>query len=473
MKRASSGHGYRSLILILLFISGVAIGLGAQETPYVVYGPLAQYGGNDNSSHYDFADVLTAGDICYFLRRDTHVGLVISSTSYSVGYLMPGPTPNYVPDADIPDRVFFTRLSDSAVLGKTRYNGFKWTTFNGETGQTTYPLATFQQFSYSPLAKLLATAMDSSHVLVVFHNSSSVAYATCMDLDYNELWGFSLADIDVLSGISFDQVFALDTQRFILVSSANQTTQLFILNSSGVVENHTNVTGCSRLFQTNIPGTLLMITKQSVPGNDILSKLEGSSIIPLMTLNNVQYDKIIADADANSIVVLNQNSNETIELKKYDWEGNLIWSRPVPWRWINTTTDNLAISNSGSIFFSMRDITQERSVLVKVLADGSNSYTANDDPIEVPIIPSLSVYPNPFRNVLNVSIDKGEGAELTIFNSRGQVIRKLLSPATETSAQNWSWDGKDAIGNDVPNGVYLIRVKSRNGIQQSKCLKLQ
>jgi hypothetical protein len=88
MKRARSGHGYRSLILIFLFISSVAIGLSAQETPYVVYGPLAQYWGNDNTDHYDFADVLTAGDICYFLRRDTHVGLVISSTSYSVGYLM-------------------------------------------------------------------------------------------------------------------------------------------------------------------------------------------------------------------------------------------------------------------------------------------------------------------------------------------------------------------------------------------------
>lgn len=460
MKRARSGHGYRSLILILLFISGVAIGLSAQETPYVVYGPLAQYWGNDNSDHYDFADVLTAGDICYFLRRDTHVGLVISSTSYSVGYLMPGPTPNYVPGANTPDRVFFTRLSDSAVLGETQYNGFKWTTFNAETGQTTYPLTTFQQFSYNPLANVLATAMDSSHVLVVFHNSSSVAYATCMDLDYNELWGFSLADIDMLSSISCDQVFALDSQRFILLSSTNQATQLFILNSTGVVENSFSVPGSSRLFPTNIPGTLLMMTKQSDTGTVMLSKLEGSSIIPLMTLNSVQYGNFTADADANSIVVLNKNSNETIELKKYDWEGNLIWSRPVPWRWINTTADNLAINNSGSIFFSMRDVTQERSVLVKVLADGSNSYTANDDPTAVPIVPSVTVYPNPFRDQLNIS-SKGQ-KNLEIYNLKGQLIRSWRKQDSAI------WDGRDTAGKACPAGIYILKGDS----QSRKIIKL-
>jgi hypothetical protein len=100
------------------------------------------------------------------------------------------------------------------------------------------------------------------------------------DLDYNELWGFSLADIDMLSGISCDQVFALDSQRFILVSSPNQATQLFILNSSGVVENHTNVTGYSRLFQTNIPGTLLMMTKQSDPGTVMLSSWKAAASFP-------------------------------------------------------------------------------------------------------------------------------------------------------------------------------------------------
>ena len=151
---------------------------------------------------------------------------------------------------------------------------------------------------------------------------------------------------------------------------------------------------------------------------------------------------------------MNKNSNETIELKKYDWEGNLIWSRPVPWRWINTTADNLAINNSGSIFFSMRDIAQERSVLVKVLADGSNSYTANADPTAVPIVPSVSAYPNPFRDQLNIS-SKGQ-KNLEIYNLKGQLIRSWRKQDSAI------WDGRDTAGKACPAGIYILKGDSRS-----------
>ena len=74
--------------------------------------------------------------------------------------------------------------------------------------------------------------------------------------------------------------------------------------------------------------------------------------------------------------------------------------------------------------------------------------TATDDP-HVPELAQMRVYPNPFRNMLKITVDKGQSPAL--YNLKGQKLMQWQNQA------EISWDGNDAQGCQLPQGMYLIR----------------
>jgi len=73
----------------------------------------------------------------------------------------------------------------------------------------------------------------------------------------------------------------------------------------------------------------------------------------------------------------------------------------------------------------------------------------------------LTITPNPFNNRVQIILGKNwasESAEVTIFDVTGKLITRFdhLDP----KSRQISWDGKDARGRDVPEGIYLIRFKT-------------
>lgn len=47
---------------------------------------------------------------------------------------------------------------------------------------------------------------------------------------------------------------------------------------------------------------------------------------------------------------------------------------------------------------------------------------------------------------------------VNIFNSYGQVIRRLVRNSLSGTGGNWKWDGLDDKGNQLPSGVYIVLV---------------
>ncbi|MFA5972620.1 MAG: type IX secretion system sortase PorU [Lentimicrobiaceae bacterium] len=86
-------------------------------------------------------------------------------------------------------------------------------------------------------------------------------------------------------------------------------------------------------------------------------------------------------------------------------------------------------------------------------------------------ITSMNVYPNPFRDGVNVEFetnlfDTPVDAYLEVFNINGSLIsstssQKLLSQGYKAGIL--FWDGRSASGNAVSPGVYLISVRAGNG----------
>ncbi len=71
----------------------------------------------------------------------------------------------------------------------------------------------------------------------------------------------------------------------------------------------------------------------------------------------------------------------------------------------------------------------------------------------------LRAYPNPFNAACRIEVESEIKHEtsLEIFDLNGRLVRELgISPKKKTVI----WDGRDSAGNELPNGVYLMRGSS-------------
>ncbi len=75
---------------------------------------------------------------------------------------------------------------------------------------------------------------------------------------------------------------------------------------------------------------------------------------------------------------------------------------------------------------------------------------------------SISVYPNPFSDVISISSNEYEIQEITLFDHTGRIVMHVNNPQVNTL--NLETD-------DLENGVYIVAVKSNNSNQQFNIVK--
>jgi len=90
-------------------------------------------------------------------------------------------------------------------------------------------------------------------------------------------------------------------------------------------------------------------------------------------------------------------------------------------------------------------------------------------------IRDVIVYPNPFNQIANIAfyLPKDSDAKISIYNTRGQLVREIGKDNFEQGYNKAIWDGKDMNGRDVSNGVYLLNLKSDGVNIVEKCILLK
>ncbi len=77
---------------------------------------------------------------------------------------------------------------------------------------------------------------------------------------------------------------------------------------------------------------------------------------------------------------------------------------------------------------------------------------------------NLSVYPNPFRQMINISFSTGQsakGIELKIYDVSGRLVKDFSRLTLDTQRPTLlSWDGTDDFGHRVARGVYFIKLET-------------
>ncbi len=86
---------------------------------------------------------------------------------------------------------------------------------------------------------------------------------------------------------------------------------------------------------------------------------------------------------------------------------------------------------------------------------------SNDDNIQNNSLNSftLFIYPNPFSSITNIgfTLTKHENVSLSIYNIKGQLVKKVINDTKAPGNYLIKWDGKDFTGRSASSGLYLYK----------------
>ena len=80
--------------------------------------------------------------------------------------------------------------------------------------------------------------------------------------------------------------------------------------------------------------------------------------------------------------------------------------------------------------------------------------------------------PNPFNPATTISFSLAgpTKTQLSIFDVRGMLVRKLLDRELPAGEHSLRWDGRDGSGRSVSSGAYLYRLQAGDVTQERKML---
>ena len=84
-----------------------------------------------------------------------------------------------------------------------------------------------------------------------------------------------------------------------------------------------------------------------------------------------------------------------------------------------------------------------------------------------------SCYPNPFTNELTVSytVKNHADVKLTILTLNGQTVAELVNQSKSAGDYTTKWNGTNAEGASMPNGIYLYRLQIGNEVASARIVK--
>jgi len=87
----------------------------------------------------------------------------------------------------------------------------------------------------------------------------------------------------------------------------------------------------------------------------------------------------------------------------------------------------------------------------------------------------LQNYPNPFNPTTKISYElkKNSAVELTIYNSKGQVVKKIVDAEQKAGKYAIGWNGNDNCNVSVSSGVYFYRLKTDSNAITKKMILIK
>jgi len=87
----------------------------------------------------------------------------------------------------------------------------------------------------------------------------------------------------------------------------------------------------------------------------------------------------------------------------------------------------------------------------------------------------ITSHPNPFSESTTISYCQHEPghAAIKVYDLSGRLVRTLAEGARKEGAHTVVWDGKDNLGEETPEGLYLYRLETPNLVTMGKTILLR
>lgn len=168
--------------------------------------------------------------------------------------------------------------------------------------------------------------------------------------------------------------------------------------------------------------------------------------------------------------------------------GSSLWSLRIVNTGGATCTVSWSVSQAPAsipalFIVSSRDTVNMRTTATKTYAGDQSLKISFPTPVSVSSRPTetapesfeLRSYPNPFAaaTTLEISLPAARPLTMRIFNLAGQEIRAFTPNSLIAGLLKIHWDGRDAAGTSVPNGIYFCRLEAHDVLIWRKLLRVQ
>ncbi|MBC8383406.1 MAG: T9SS type A sorting domain-containing protein [Candidatus Cloacimonetes bacterium] len=118
---------------------------------------------------------------------------------------------------------------------------------------------------------------------------------------------------------------------------------------------------------------------------------------------------------------------------------------------------------------------QDRAWIDYIIFPPLGAPTSNDEPSQITQNFLAENFPNPFGNITNIRFALKNPAKVTIdvYNILGQKVKTITEDEFPAGVHSTHWDGKDAFGHPVANGVYFYRMNTEEFYQTRKMILMK
>ena len=107
----------------------------------------------------------------------------------------------------------------------------------------------------------------------------------------------------------------------------------------------------------------------------------------------------------------------------------------------------------------------------------ANFVLSDDNTVDVIVVNSISVYPNPFNPTANIALSINENdilqpVSVKIFNIKGQLVKTIVNNEIVQNT-NFVWNGKDNNGSSTSSGMYFVKMKTATSEVSKKMLLIK
>lgn len=192
--------------------------------------------------------------------------------------------------------------------------------------------------------------------------------------------------------------------------------------------------------------------------NDVKTKIEKSNDYEIITLTSIVEGELSISKVGDWLNMSHKTDDLLKELNNQSWEG---------YKTFNCYSKNYSVSNN---FYKYEIVFQGLSTANEIT---SVNVSADKIPLKYKL---NNAYPNPFNPSTNLSFSLPQASKvrLTIFNSVGEVINKLVDGKMfAEGTYTYKWNGTNQENQKVSSGIYFYTLDSEDYRKTKKMILMK